>query len=97
MPRPDILVRAREGLSVPRLSPDGNSVHLHDHASERCIRRQRHSQPDASALGGGPPQLVLEATGISNQQCASLPSTVCIVSRFEPGHERFFYFDPEKG
>ena len=41
--------------------------------------------------------MVLEANGISNQQCARFPSTVCILSRFEPGHEQFFYFDPEKG
>ena len=41
--------------------------------------------------------MVVEASGISNQQCARAPSTVCIFSRFEPGREKFFYFDPEKG
>jgi hypothetical protein len=26
-----------------------------------------------------------------------LPSTVCIFSRYEPGKEHFFFFDPDKG
>jgi len=48
-------------------------------------------------LTGGPSQEILEAPGISNQQCARLPSTVCVLSRFEPGREHFYYFDPGKG
>jgi len=94
--RPDILVRARDGLSIPRLSPDGNSV-LYLITPPNGASADSATRVMRAPLAGGPPQLVLEATGISNQQCASLPSTVCIVSRFEPGHQRFFYFDPEKG
>jgi hypothetical protein len=48
-------------------------------------------------LSGGPPQLVLEAPGINNHQCARFPATICIVSQLEPGRERFFTFDPVKG
>ena len=93
---PDVLVRSSQDLSVPRLSPDENSVIYliapgHGASVDSISRLMR------APLTGGPPQQILEATGISNQQCARLPSTVCILSRFEPGHERFFYFDPEKG
>jgi Tol biopolymer transport system component len=93
---PEILVRAREDLAVPRLSPDGNSV-IYLIMPPSGASADSTSRLMRAPLAGGPPQLVLEVSGISNQQCARLPSTVCILSRFEPGHERFFYFDPEKG
>jgi len=93
---PEILVRAREDLAVPRLSPDGNSV-IYVIMPPSGASADSISRLMRAPLAGGPPQLVLEVSGISNQQCARLPSTVCILSRFEPGHERFFYFDPEKG
>jgi Tol biopolymer transport system component/DNA-binding winged helix-turn-helix (wHTH) protein len=93
---PEIVVRAREDLAVPRLSPDGSSIiYLITPASGAAA--DAPSRLVRVPLQGGPPQLVLQETGINNQQCARLPSSVCIVSRFEPGHERFFYFDPEKG
>jgi Tol biopolymer transport system component len=92
---PEVLVRSSEDLAVPRLSPDGNSIiYLITPSSGASVYNSRLMR---APLTGGPPQLILEATGISNQQCARLPSAVCILSRFEPGHERFFYFDPEKG
>jgi Tol biopolymer transport system component/DNA-binding winged helix-turn-helix (wHTH) protein len=95
---PDTLVRAREheDLAVPRLTPNGRSiVYLIPPASGAPA--ENPSRMMRASLSGGPSQEILEAPGISNQQCARLPSTVCIFSRFEPGHERFFYFDPEKG
>lgn len=93
---PDVLVRAPEDLAVPRLSPDGNSViYLITPPNGGSI--ESASRLMRAPLAGGPPQLILQAPGISNQQCAVLPSTVCVFSRFEPGHEQFFYFDPEKG
>jgi hypothetical protein len=92
---PEVLVRSSEDLAVPRLSPDGNSIiYLITPSSGASVYNSRLMR---APLTGGPPQLILEATGISNQQCARLPSTVCVFSRFEPGYERFFYFDPEKG
>jgi Tol biopolymer transport system component/DNA-binding winged helix-turn-helix (wHTH) protein len=93
---PEILVRAREDLSIPRLSPDGNSV-IYLITPPSGASADSTSRLMRAPLAGGPPQSILEVTGISNQQCARLPSTVCIFSRFEPGHELFFYFDPEKG
>jgi Tol biopolymer transport system component len=96
---PELLIRGQEDMLVARLSPDSSSILFlitaHAHAAEpgqgNTVRLMR------APLAGGPPQTVVEATGISNQQCARLPSTVCILSRYEPGKERFFYFDPEKG
>jgi len=93
---PEVLTRARENLSVPRLSPDGNSL-LYLITPSKGAAEESPSRLMRVPLAGGPPQLVVEAPGISNQQCARLPSTVCVLSLFEPGRERFFYFDPEKG
>jgi DNA-binding winged helix-turn-helix (wHTH) protein/Tol biopolymer transport system component len=93
---PEVLVRSSADLSVPRLSPDQNSV-IYLITPSNGASVDSNSQMMRAPLSGGPPQQILEATGISNQQCARVPSTVCILSRFEPGHERFFYFDPEKG
>ncbi len=93
---PEILVRSREVLAVPRLNPDGSSV-IYIITPAGGASADAPSRLMRAPLAGGPPQLVLEAPAISNQQCARLPSTVCILSRFEPGHERLFYFDPEKG
>jgi Tol biopolymer transport system component/DNA-binding winged helix-turn-helix (wHTH) protein len=93
---PEVLIRSQEDVSVPRLSPDGKSI-LYLITPSNDASASSNSRLMRAPLAGGPPQLVLEAPGISNQQCAQLPSTVCIFSRFEPGHEQFFYFDPEKG
>ncbi len=93
---PELLIRAREDLVVPRLSPDGNSL-IYLITPSSGASAASNSRLLRAPLAGGPPQLILEANGISNQQCARLPSTVCVLSRFEPGLERFFYFDPEKG
>jgi len=93
---PEIAVGGSEATSVPRLSPDGkNLIYLITPSSAAAT--DAASRLMRVSLSGGPPQMVLQLTGISNQQCARLPSTVCVLSRFEPGHERFFYFDPEKG
>ena len=93
---PELLIRGREDMVVPRLSPDSASILFlipqnGGASGGGKVRLMR------APLEGGPPQLVVEAPGISNQQCARLPSTVCVLSRYEPGKERFFYFDPEKG
>ena len=92
---PEMLIRSQRDLSVPRLSPDGKSIiYIITPSSDASSSNSRLMR---APLAGGPPQLVLEAPTINNQQCAQLPSTVCILSRFEPGYEQFFYFDPEKG
>jgi Tol biopolymer transport system component len=93
---PELLVRAPEDMISPRLSPDGKSLFylitpraVEGHTAQNRLMRV--------PVEGGPSQTILESPGISNQQCARLPSTVCVLSRYEPGKERFFYYDPEKG
>jgi Tol biopolymer transport system component len=93
---PEVLVRGRENKSVARLTPDGKSVLY------LVVPTSATSTPDQTrlmraSLAGGPPQTVLEAAGLGNHQCARSPATTCIFSVIEPGTERFFKFDPEKG
>ena len=95
-PEPETIIRSAEDISVSRLTPDGNSI-LYLVPPSNGAPTGNPSRIMRVSIAGGPPRQVLEAPGISNQQCARLPSTVCIFSRFEPSRERFFYFDPEKG
>jgi hypothetical protein len=46
---------------------------------------------------GGPPQLVLRDTALGNYQCARLPSTLCIATKFGKDEVIFFAFDPGRG
>ena len=48
-------------------------------------------------LAGGPPQFVLEAPGIWNQECARFPATLCIFSPGGMNQQIFFTFDPITG
>ena len=92
---PELLVRGNDQMIVPRLDPKGlNVVYLVAPPIGSPSTKVRLMR---SPLGGGPPQLVLEAEGINNHQCARSPSNVCVLSRLEPGRERLFRFDPEKG
>jgi len=91
----ELLVGGDESLTGPRLNPDGTmliylaSAKNGDSASASHLMRL--------PLAGGPPQLILEAPGIMNQQCARLPSELCIFSEVAPGRQKFFQFDPRKG
>ncbi len=93
---PEMLVHGPDATTVPRLSPDGNSI-VYMITPSSGAAAGATSRLMRVSLSGGPPQMILQGVGISNQQCARLPSTVCVLSRFEPGQERFFYFDLEKG
>jgi Tol biopolymer transport system component len=48
-------------------------------------------------LAGGPPQQILEASWITNQQCARAPATLCVYSVISDGELRLFRFDPLEG
>jgi len=95
-PQPELLVGGHEDTIIARLSPDRKSILY-------LVTPPGGETPSGEVrlmrvpLAGGPPQKVLEEPGINNQQCAQLPSSLCLFSRFEPGRERFFAFDPEKG
>ena len=93
--QPERLVGGSYSLEMPRLTPDGTSVLY-------LIRAQPGGPSNVSRvmrvpLAGGPSQFVLEDTGIWDIQCARAPSTLCIYSRIEGGHQTFFRFDPVNG
>jgi hypothetical protein len=93
---PELLAGGSEDMIIARLRPDNRNI-LYlvtppgGETSTGIVRLMR------IPLQGGSPQTVLEAPAINNQQCARLPSTLCIFSKFQPGKERFFTFDPDKG
>ena len=93
--QPELLVGGNNDVSLPRLSPDG-SILLYlvvSKPGEASINVRLMRMP----LGGGPSKLVLEAPGIMNQQCARLPSTLCIYSQIAGNEVRFFTFDAVNG
>jgi Tol biopolymer transport system component len=93
--QPELLVGGKDNVFLPRLSPDGLSViyQVSPKPGEpsNIVRLMR------VPLSGGPSQFVLEARGINNQECARLPSTLCIYDQIESGEQRFFTFDPAGG
>ncbi|MBZ5679642.1 MAG: winged helix-turn-helix domain-containing protein [Acidobacteriia bacterium] len=92
---PELLLGGKEALSIPRLTPDGKSiVYLITPKLGETARKVRLMR---APLAGGPPEFVLESLGISNLQCARLPSTLCIFSEVGEAEERFYRFDPVKG
>jgi DNA-binding winged helix-turn-helix (wHTH) protein/Tol biopolymer transport system component len=92
---PELLVGGNDDLGNPRLSPDGSEVLFLQlpkrGGTSQNVRIMR------APVAGGPPKLAVEATWIWNQQCARLPSTLCIYSPKEPNQQRFFTFDPVTG
>ena len=76
---PELLVGGKEESMVPRLTPDGKEiVYLQfqpGFEGAEAVRMLR------VPLTGGPPELVLEGRGLTNLQCARLPSTLCLYSR----------------
>jgi Tol biopolymer transport system component/DNA-binding winged helix-turn-helix (wHTH) protein len=94
-PIAELVVGGDQSLSGPRLSPDGSMlIYL---TSPKLGDKDEKVRLMRVPIAGGPPQLVLEAPRIVNQQCAHLPSQLCIYSEVSPGEERFFQFDPLTG
>lgn len=91
----ELIVGGEEALSVARLSPDGSMLIYLAHAQPRSSDSNTHLM--RIPISGGPSQVILEAPDIVNQQCARLPSTLCIFSEVHAGRETFFQFDPMTG
>jgi Tol biopolymer transport system component/DNA-binding winged helix-turn-helix (wHTH) protein len=89
----ELVVGGEEQLSEPRLSPDGSML-IYLATPKRASSNVRLMRVP---LAGGPPQFILQVPRIMNQQCARLPSTLCIFSELEPNREKFFRFDPITG
>jgi Tol biopolymer transport system component/DNA-binding winged helix-turn-helix (wHTH) protein len=92
---PELLVGGTEELMLPRLTPDGTQiVYLQYHRAydwSDVVRMMR------IPVAGGPPQFVLETRGLTNEQCARLPSTLCLYSVSEDKRLVFMSFDPLNG
>ena len=92
---PELLVGGSEESMLPRLTPDGTQiVYLQYHRAydwSDVVRMMR------IPVAGGPPQLVLETRGLTNEQCARLPSTLCLYSVSEEKRLVFISFDPLHG
>jgi len=93
--QPELMVGGADDLGIPRLNPD-NTALLY-----LVIPKREESSPTVRImrvpLSGGPQQFVLEGPWIWNQQCARLPSTLCIYTPSEPDQQTFFRFDPVTG
>jgi Tol biopolymer transport system component/DNA-binding winged helix-turn-helix (wHTH) protein len=93
---PEVMVAGKETLTLARLSPDGSQLLYLRYPSEEPFTR-----PVVALMrvprAGGPPQVLIEAGGISNQQCARAPATVCVYSEVNAAGLGFFTFDPIKG
>ena len=92
--QPELLVGGSAVTSAPRPTPDGSSVLYAVNANPD--RPDDNFRLMRAPISGGPSQGVLEISGISNYQCARLPSTLCIYGQTAPNSEyvRFFTFDP---
>jgi Tol biopolymer transport system component/DNA-binding winged helix-turn-helix (wHTH) protein len=93
--QPELVVGGNDDLGVARLTPDGSAllyvVAPKEGDSSRNVRIMR------VPLAGGPSQFVLQSPLMWNQQCARLPSTLCIYSRTVQNQGSFFSFDPLNG
>ena len=91
-PVPDLLVGGTDAIMAARLNPDGSEVlymvRPEDGGGPRLMR---------VPLAGGTPQLLLQADGVENFQCARLPSTLCILGKSSEGAIHFYSFDAITG
>jgi DNA-binding winged helix-turn-helix (wHTH) protein/Tol biopolymer transport system component len=92
---PELLIGGNEETSLPRLAPDNASIlfevwpTLGKPETPRRVMRVPAS--------GGPPQLVLQHSGLGNMQCARPPSDLCLYDSRSATQVSFFRFDPMTG
>jgi Tol biopolymer transport system component/DNA-binding winged helix-turn-helix (wHTH) protein len=92
---PELLVGGNRPALGPRLSPDGTQLlylvypNWSDNTSSVSLMRM--------PLAGGAPQRLLDASWISNQQCARAPATLCLYSVVTADKFTLVSFDPLKG
>jgi Tol biopolymer transport system component len=90
----EVLVEGHS-LYLPRLSADGSQL--------LYLSQTDPADPSVPIslmrlpVTGGPPQLILRDIALGNYQCARLPSTLCIATKFEKDGVIFFAFDPGRG
>ena len=103
---PDLLVEGHDSPSILRLNPDGTEIFYNVQAThpENATPSPRSPGFEREKVGlmrapiaGGAGQLLLEADGINNFQCARAPSGVCLMSRFEKNSLVVVQFDAATG
>ena len=92
---PELLVGGSEQSMLPRLTPDGKTLvylqYRQAFDSSNAVRMMR------IPVAGGPPQLVMEVHGLTNEQCARQPSSLCLYSVAGDRRLTFMSFDPMQG
>jgi DNA-binding winged helix-turn-helix (wHTH) protein/Tol biopolymer transport system component len=92
---PEVLVE-RRSLMTPRLSADGTHV-----LYMSLVKPDDTSSPAqiiSMPIAGGTPRVVVQGKGIMNYQCATAPSTLCLLGQIdEAGTTTFRAFDLENG
>jgi Tol biopolymer transport system component len=91
----ELLVGGEDVLAVPRLDPTGSYLLY-------LIMPKRSQASDnveiiRRPLNGGPPEVVMQAPGIWNHQCARTPAALCIYTPNQTNEQKFFAFDPMTG
>jgi DNA-binding winged helix-turn-helix (wHTH) protein/Tol biopolymer transport system component len=92
---PDMLVRGIRPLVESRLSPDGTQLLYVEYPQWGEIVSS--SPLMRVPLTGGTPQKILEASWISNHQCARAPATTCLYSVVTNRTLTFFTYNPFQG
>jgi Tol biopolymer transport system component len=91
----ELFVGGPDTVSDPRLSPDGTNFFY--------LLSSKHGDLSSPVklmripTSGGPPQEVLEDSGIADIQCSRFPATLCIFGKPGKGEIAVFSFDPEHG
>jgi DNA-binding winged helix-turn-helix (wHTH) protein/Tol biopolymer transport system component len=93
---PELVVGGSESVMIARMNPEQNAVMylVSTDGGRNSTSYRLMEQP----LAGGEPRKILEATSISNFQCAFLPSRVCLVSEAQnPSLLVIYQFDEQTG
>jgi Tol biopolymer transport system component/DNA-binding winged helix-turn-helix (wHTH) protein len=105
---PELLVDGHDSPSIMRLNPDASEILYTSAALNPAsaasppgprIPELEHQKVRLlrAAASGGVGQLLLEADGINNFQCARAPAQVCVFSRFADNGLAIVKFDPATG
>ena len=103
---PELLVDGHDSPNILRLNPDGteilyNAQATHQGGATPAPRSPGFAQQKIglmhAPIAGGAGQVLLEADGINNFQCARAPSRMCLFSRFEKNSLVILQFDAATG
>jgi DNA-binding winged helix-turn-helix (wHTH) protein/Tol biopolymer transport system component len=94
-PMAERLIASSEHLSIPRVTPDGSEI-LYI-STPKSANPQTTLSIFAVPITGGTARLVLKDVGISNVQCARLPSTTCLYTISKGNTDETYRFDVKGG